>query len=176
MTHAGWVGTITVAVALGCGGDDSGGGGGTTAGSGGGDAVSAAACHRQCEAQDALTECRPLVDLAACTLLCDQLAASLDPMCAGKFDAYYGCSADAGFTCLIGLPSQPTGTCAAEESAFTKCTGAATSCQGENERGVCPHVQCPCPEGTKSVSGFDSAGDGCRCFDETTCVDFFCGW
>lgn len=113
-----------VALALGCGegGDDAGGHAGQ-----GGHAPTPDACHRQCEAQDALAGCRPLVDLATCKTACNQLIAKFGATCAAEFDAYYGCSADAAFMCVVGRPSQPERTCEDERSEFQICTGESPS-------------------------------------------------
>lgn len=99
------------ALVAGCGDDSKSGG-----------SVSPETCHRQCEAQEKVRpECAPLVDLESCKMLCDQLAADLDPSCESQFDGYYACSADAGFSCLVGLPSQASDTCAKEKTALDAC-------------------------------------------------------
>lgn len=59
----------------------------------------AKSCHRQCEAKAAVTGCTPDVDLGFCMSSCDSSAAALPAECAGKFTAYYECSAQAGFEC-----------------------------------------------------------------------------
>jgi hypothetical protein len=149
-------------------------GDGTSSGSSA-NGVAADSCHRQCDAQAKVQGCTPIVGVAECKSLCDQLAASVPSKCKSEFDAYYNCSADEGFTCLGSLPTQSTA-CKAKMDAFDKCKngGSASSCAGELDSGVCPSVQCPCPSGVVPVSGFDHSSGSCKCFDTVTCKDLFC--
>ena len=66
--------------------------------------------------------------------------------------------------------------CHDEQAAFDECAHIldGSPCEGQNENGVRPQVACPCPEGTRMVSGFDNAGGHCKCVDSETCRDLFC--
>jgi hypothetical protein len=156
-----------LAVVLGGCGSSSDGGGKAANG------VSAASCHAQCDAQSAVTGCTPFVDLATCKSLCDAIASATPASCAGKFDAYYGCSSQAGFECSGTLVAQKGGACSTEQQDLSKCQngGKKPTCEGANDAGFCPSVACPCPSGTTSVSGFSNASGTCKCFDTTTCLD-----
>src|SRR5262245_48458406 len=98
----------------GCGDDDDGNGSGGGAGSGGGGNRQAAtdACHAQCDAQEKVMGCEPLVELAACKQLCGVLIADLDAECHDEFAGYYNCSAQQGFMCFGSLVSQASEPCA----------------------------------------------------------------
>ena len=158
----------------GCG-DDAGDDGGGSAGAGSGPGANAArdACHAQCDAQEQVMGCEPLVELAVCKQLCNALVADLEAECHEPFASYYDCSAKQGFMCLGSLVSQDSAPCKSAMDQFNACKGT-PMCAGANDRGLCPRVDCPCPEGAKSVSGFDNEGGQCSCFDARTCVDFFC--
>ena len=153
-----------------CGGDDGGSSGGASADS----------CNAQCDAQEKVrgTGCEPFVDLATCKKLCEGLAKSVGS-CGSQFDAYYDCSAADGFMCLGSLVTNKTDACQDELAALNSCKnggmgGSGASCKGANPSGTCPQVACPCPEGTKMVSGFDNSSGSCACFDSKTCKDLFC--
>ena len=150
-----------------CGGDDDGSDG---------TAASVASCNAQCDAQEEVrgSGCEPFVDLTTCKQLCEQLAKSVGS-CGSQFDAYYDCSAADGFMCLGSLVVNKTKDCEDELSALNSCkNGGGASCEGANPNGTCPQVACPCPEGTKMVSGFDNDSGGCACLDSNTCKDLFC--
>jgi hypothetical protein len=143
---------------------------------GGGNAstrVPVESCHGQCQAQTAVTGCTPFVDLATCKSMCDALAAQTPAACAGKFDAYYGCSANAGFECLGSLVEQKGGACSAEMQTLANCQngGKKPTCEGASDAGFCPSVDCPCSSGTTPISGFSNRSGSCKCFDTTTCLD-----
>ena len=156
---------------LGCGGDDD---DGDSASGGPGASAARDACHAQCEAQELAMGCEPLVELATCKQLCNALVADLEPGCHEPFRSYYDCSAKQGFQCLGSLVTQDSAPCKSAMDQYNTCMGGAPMCTGANERGLCPRVDCPCPEGTKSVSGFDQEGGKCSCYDAKTCVEFFC--
>lgn len=172
-----------------CGGDDddddapsAGNGGANGSGATG---SPAAACSAQCDAQEKVrgTGCEPFIELAACKQACTQLAKGIGS-CGAQFSAYYDCSTADGFKCAGSLVINNTSACDDELSALGSCTsggsggaGAGTgsaTCKGANLSGTCPQVTCPCPEGNKMVSGFDTTGDGCACLDSMTCKDLFC--
>jgi len=146
----------------GCGSD------GGNSGSGG---VSPGTCYRQCDAQSAIVGCMPIVDPPNCKALCDALAAGTPASCQSKFDAYYECSANAGFECFGDLEAQKGGACLTEEKAYVACQngGHPITCEGALDGGFCPSVDCPCPSGVTPISGFDNGPSGCRCFDTTSC-------
>jgi hypothetical protein len=149
----------------GCGDDDD-----TGAGANGAARMS---CDRQCEAQDEVQGCRPLVDLAGCKQLCGLLVADLEADCGDEFSAYYDCSANQGFECSALGTSQDAAPCKNALDQLDACKGS-PMCVGADDEGRCPSVACPCPEGTTSVSGFSNESGECRCYDAKTCVDFFC--
>lgn len=157
-------------ISVACGGDE----GGSSSG------ASAASCNAQCEAQEDVrgSGCEPFVDLGTCKQLCALLAKSVGS-CGSEFNAYYDCSAADGFMCLDSLVTNKTRACDDELDALNACRsggtgGSGASCKGANPSGTCPQVQCPCPDGTKLVSGADSSSAGCVCFDSTTCQELFC--
>jgi hypothetical protein len=156
-----------------CGGDDGGG-------PSGGTAASVASCNAQCDAQEEVrgSGCAPLVDLATCKQLCGRLVKDVG-RCGPQFNAYYDCSAADGFMCLGALVTNKTKACDDDLAAYNSCRsggvgGSGASCKGANPSGTCPQVPCPCPDGTKMVSGFDSSSAGCACLDSNTCKDLFC--
>ena len=156
-------------VSAACGGDDGDGpGGGGT---------SAASCNAQCDAQEEVrgSGCEPFVDLGTCKALCGELVKSVG-RCGTQFNAYYDCSAADGFMCVGPLVSNKTRDCDDELAALDSCRdgGSGASCKGATPSGTCPQVPCPCPEGTKMVSGFDTSSGSCACFDSKTCKDLFC--
>jgi len=170
----------TTAIAIGllflaaaCGGSTSGGGGG--GGSAGAKGVPVDSCYRQCEAQTKVQGCTPIVSLPDCKTLCDQLAAGVPSSCATQFSEYYDCSASEGFMCFASFVAQSTA-CNPKKDAFDACQngGTKSTCEGQLSSGVCPQVSCPCPSGSKLVSGFEQSNGTCKCYDATTCVDFFC--
>jgi hypothetical protein len=159
-----WLVAVLVA-GVACGDDDD-------AASGAGSAARMS-CERQCEAQDRVQGCRPPVDLATCKQLCGALVAQVDADCGDEFSAYYDCSANQGFECLALGVGQDALPCKNAQDQLDACQGT-PACVGADDEGLCPRVTCPCPEGATSVSGFSSDSGECRCYDERTCVDFFC--
>lgn len=172
----------------GCGGDDddgasagSSGGAGTSGGAatgatGAGKSQAKTSCYAQCDAQDNIPDCDPIVSNQECKLLCDQLVSGTPDDCLDEFSAFYDCTVMDGFGCTIGLPSSKTDQCDDEQDTLDECVNGpgGTKCEGQDENGRCPQVACPCPEGTKMVSGVDLEGSGCKCLDAVTCRDLFC--
>jgi hypothetical protein len=165
---------VCCCVTAACGGDDGSPSGGT--------AASAASCNAQCDAQEKVrgTGCEPLVDLGTCKQLCAQLVKSVVG-CSAQFNGYYDCSAADGFQCAGPLVTNRTSACDDELAALNSCrnggmggAGSGATCKGANASGTCPQVPCPCPEGTKMVSGFENSSGSCECFDRNTCKDLFC--
>lgn len=138
---------------------------------GNGNGVSPGTCYRQCDVQSAITGCIPIVDPPHCKSLCDALAAATPASCQSKFEAYYACSANAGFECFGNFEAQKGGACLTEEKAYVACQngGKPATCEGALDSGFCPSVDCPCPSGVTPISGFDNGPSGCRCFDTTSC-------
>jgi hypothetical protein len=156
-----------------CGGDGDDSGGGSS-----GSGPSVASCNAQCEAQEKVrgSGCEPFVDLGTCKQLCAQLAKNAKA-CAAQFNAYYDCSAADGFKCAGPLVTNKTNACDDELDALNTCSNGGSNgpaCKGANANGTCPQVQCPCPGGTKPVSGFDNSSGSCECLDSNTCKDLFC--
>jgi hypothetical protein len=156
-------------------------------GSSGGNAALKNSCNAQCDAQDQVPSCDPLVDVATCKMICGSLAASVKAACADAYKAYYDCSAAAGFECAGALGvAQKNNACMAEQNAVNDCNnggGAGTgggagsgapACEGAMPSGTCPQVQCQCPDGVHPVSGFDNDANGCKCWDTETCKDLTC--
>ena len=133
-------------------------------------------CYDQCDSQTRTQGCSPIVGNADCKSLCDALVSSVHESCDGEFQSYYRCSAELGFSCLGELQVQKDSTCEDERIAFDRCNngGEATTCKVGTANGHCPQIACKCPEGVKSVNGFETTGDGCVCLTETTCQDLFC--
>jgi hypothetical protein len=161
-----WLSALAAAFG-GCSSDD--GAGAKTTSSG----LSAESCHRQCDAKAAVTGCTPDVDLSFCKALCDSTAKDTPAECAGKFTGYYDCSAQAGFECAGSSVQQKGDACHADLTAFADCQngGKAPVCQGANDAGACPSVECPCASGTVPVSGISYVSGSCKCLDTTTCLD-----
>jgi hypothetical protein len=155
-----------------CGGDDDDSGSSASG-------ASLASCNRQCVAQEEVrgTGCDPFVDLTTCKAICAQLVKGAKE-CGTEFNAYYDCSAADGFKCAGSLVTNKSSACDDELSALDRCSnggaGKGGSCKGANDNGTCPQVACPCPEGTKMVSGFDTSSGSCACLDSDTCKDLFC--
>jgi hypothetical protein len=149
-----------------CGGDDD------DSQSGGGSAARMS-CDRQCEAQERVQGCRPLLPLAQCKQLCAAIVADIKPECGDEFSAYYDCSANQGFECGGIGTTQDAAPCKSALDALDACEGP-VMCVGARDSGTCPSVVCPCPSGATNVSGFSNEGGECRCYDEKTCLDFFC--
>ena len=156
-----------------CGGGDSGNDGSGT---------SLASCNAQCDAQENVRGkgCEPFVPLADCKQICAQLVKNVKG-CGAQFNAYYDCSAADGFVCAGPLVTNTTNACDDELAALNRCSNGggnagsgSSACKGATASGVCPRVACPCPEGSKMVSGFATSADGCACLDATTCKDLFC--
>ncbi|HKU37146.1 MAG TPA: hypothetical protein VJR89_03345 [Polyangiales bacterium] len=142
--------------------------------------ASATSCNAQCDAQEKVrgTGCDPIVDLATCKQLCAQLVKNIGA-CGAQFNAYYDCSAADGFSCTGPLVTNKTNACEDELAALNSCRnggmgGSGAACKGANPNGTCPQVPCPCREGTKMVSGFDTSSGSCKCLDTDTCQDLFC--
>ena len=155
-----------------CGDDDANPSGGTAASAASGDA--------QCDAQEKVrgSGCAPIVDLLTCKQLCAQLVKSVG-QCGTQFNAYYDCSAADGFMCAGPLVTNKTSACDDELASLNRCRnggtgGSGASCKGANPSGTCPQVACPCPGGTKMVSGFDNSSGSCECLDTNTCKELFC--
>jgi hypothetical protein len=164
-------GLVACCCVLACGDDD---------GDSADTAASVASCDAQCDAQEKVrgSGCEPFVDLATCKQLCAQLVKGVGH-CGTQFDAYYDCSAADGFMCAGSLVTNKTKACDDELAALSSCQnggvgGSGASCKGANPSGTCPQVSCPCPDGTKMVSGFDNSSGSCECLDSNTCKDLFC--
>jgi hypothetical protein len=158
----GFVGVVGMAVVA-CGSDS---------GNSSGNGADASLCNAQCDAQAQVQGCTPVVPTATCKQICPALAQSTLPGCGDAFNAYYKCSANAAWECGPIGPTQKGGACKAEQDALSKCNHA--TCEGELDGGFCPSVQCACPSGTTSVSGYNTTNGVCKCVDTSNCQQF-CG-
>jgi hypothetical protein len=133
--------------------------------------TSPATCYAQCEENEVL-ECEdfPLED---CRSLCDARALDTLAACTDAYDSFYTCMPDGGFECFHGGISPSSDTCMAKWDALRDCQFdfAGAACEGVGDDGKCPTVDCPCPDGSERMSGFQNEADGtCRCFDTMTCL------
>jgi hypothetical protein len=143
---------------------------GSDSGGGSGNGADASLCNAQCDAKAQVQGCAPANTTTNCKQGCAYMARTARMGCGDKFNAYYKCSASAGFECGGGLGvTQKGGACGAELNALGKCNN---PCEGADDSGACRSVDCPCPSGTIPVGGMDQSSGVCKCYNTTTCQQF----
>ena len=160
----GWVLVLGVAMA-GCASDEEGDDGG------GSNAALARSCHDSCDAQAAVVGCMLMVTPETCNALCDSNARELPDECADSFTAYYDCTVATGYECQGAYVLQRTAECDDEVRTLGTCLGNDMECEGADETGACPSVECQCPSGPKRISAVSYESGSCVCVDATTCVE-----
>jgi len=133
-------------------------------------AALAETCHRDCEAQAAVTNCMQNVELDFCRALCDSSARDQPAECAKPYRDYYECKVVDGFECSDAYVAPKTTACDDLARALGSCQMGDAPCAGSDQDGTCPRIMCPCPSGPVSISGGSYESGSCVCFDTTTCM------
>ena len=126
-------------------------------------------CEDACRAEDA-TGCA-LVALDACLRLCALAVDRISGECLPLATESLVCENEVGVVCnsfQLASSADPE-RCKPQADALRDCQG---PCEGADEDGFCPSVECACPGGPTRISGFDNSSGQCRCLSAETCAEF----